>query len=205
VKFQTLYCPGVERLRTDAINESNRQIEFKPHEYPLWLPSQLKNRINNPVLQRIEWKLRYAQAHEALQELRHQLQVRAYLFKFKDRFVRSQGANTRACNAISSVQARIDAAAEEYRDAYDALKSLGPILLECQWKEDLLPLLPEDIRDLSEGKNGESEGRRIVSWIWRTTSMRANADPLNDEYILDRERQIWSVYCAYLLFNRCPH
>ena len=74
-----------------------------------------------------------------------------------------QGANTCACNAISSVQARIGAAAEEYHDVYGALQLLAPRLLECQWKEDLLPLMPEDIRDLSEGKNGESEGRRLVS------------------------------------------
>jgi hypothetical protein len=206
VKFQTLYYSGVERLRTDAINESNRpEIEFKPHEYPLWLPSQIKDQIKVPdLLRRIEWKLRYAQAHESLQELRHQLQVRAYLFKFKDRFVRGQGANTCARNAISSVQARVDAAAEEYRDAYDALQSLGPVLLEFQWKEELLPLMPEDIRDLSEGKKGESEGRQMVSWIWRTTSMRVSTE-LNDEYVLDRESQIWFIYCAYLSFSRCPH
>jgi hypothetical protein len=97
----------------------------------------------------------------------HQLQVGAYLFKFKDRFVRGQGANTRARNAISGVQTRIDSAAEEY---CNALQLLASILLEFRWKDELLPLLPEDIRDLSEGKHGESEGRRMIPWIWRTAS-----------------------------------
>jgi len=168
-KFQVLYCPGVERLRAKSINESNLQIELKPYEIPLWLPSQVKGQV--PVsrnLQDFEWKLCYAQAHEALRSLRHQLQVRAYLFKFKDRFVRGQGANTRARNAISGVQGRIDTAATEYRTAYEALESLSSILLQVHWRDELLPLMPEDIRDLSEGKEGESEGRRTISWIWRT-------------------------------------
>lgn len=60
----------------------------------------------------------------------------------------------------------MDGATEEYCNAYDALHRLAPILLESKWKEELLPLLPEDIRDLSEGKHGESEGRRTISWIW---------------------------------------
>lgn len=188
VKFQTLYYPGVERIRSNAINESNLQTESKPHEYPLWLPSQIKDKVNVPdLLRRMEWNLRHAQAHEALQELRHQLQVRAYLFKFKDRFVRGQGANTRARNAISAVEARMNAAAEEYSDAYDALRSLEPILLEFQWREELQPLMHEDIRDLSEAKNGESEGRKTISWIWRTTRVSTEA---KDENVLDRQSQL---------------
>ncbi len=175
-------------------------MEIKPYEYPLWLPSQIKDRVCVPILlQKIEWKIRYAQAHEALQELRHQLQVRAYLFKFKDRFVRGQGANTRARNAISGVQVRIDGAAEEYRCAFNALQSLESNLLEFGWKEELLPLVPEDIRDLSEGKYGESEGRRTISWIWRTVGMRAS-EKSNDEYLLDREFDFSaSVMCIYII------
>lgn len=199
MKFQALYYPGVERLRTNAINESNRQTNFKPYEYPLWLPSQVKHQAHVPkLLQQIEWKLRYAQAYEALRELRHQLQLRAYLFKFKDRFVRGQGANTRARNAISAVEGRLDAVAEEYRNSLHALESLAPILLEFQWKQELLPLMPEDIRDLSEGKAGESEGKRTMSWIWRTGSVGASAKSdgqSSDEDLLDRELHIHWIVC----------
>ena len=186
-------------LRTNAINESNRQTDFKPYEYPLWLPSQVEHHARVPkLLQEIEWKIRYAQAHEALRELRHQLQLRAYLFKFKDRFVRGQGANTRARNAISVVEARLDGVAEEYRNSFHALQSLAPILLEFRWKEELLPLMPEDIRDLSEGKAGESEGKRTMSWIWRTGIAGASAQSdgeSSNENLLDRELQIhWIVW-----------
>ena len=194
-KFQVLYCPGVERLRAKSINELNLQIELKPYEIPLWLPSQVKGQV--PVsrnLQDFEWKLRYAQAHEALRSLRHQLQVRAYLFKFKDRFVRGQGANTRARNAISGVQGRIDAAGKEYRTAYEALESLSSILLQVHWRDELLPLMPEDIRDLSEGKEGESEGRRTISWIWRT---------VQSEGMGTTEYQLESTYQDLLALMSC--
>jgi len=169
-KIQLLYCPSVSRLRNDLSTESHSLATIKPYDVPLWLPSQIKGQtIVSNQLQQIEWKLRHAQAYEALDTLHHHLQVRAHLYKFKDRFVRGQGANTRARNAISGAQGRIDAAAAEYRAAYDALLSLGSILLEFGWKAELLPLLPGDIRDLSEAASGESEGRRTMSWIWRTT------------------------------------
>ncbi len=106
-----------------------------------------------------------------------------------------------ARNAIISVQIRIDAAVEEYHHAYDALHSLAPILLELCWEEELLKLMPEDVRDLSSGKDGESEGRQTISWIWHNHAMRASAES-NNKYTLDRELYIWAII-AYLLFCRC--
>lgn len=108
---------------------------------------------------------------KALDDLCSQLQVRAHVFKFKDRFVRGQGANTRARNTLEGIQNKIDSAANEYRVAYDALCCLGSMLRETTWKKDFLPLKNEDIRDLSEGKKKQSEGRREVSWIWRTAAV----------------------------------
>ena len=95
-----------------------------------------------------------------------------YLYKFKDCFIWGQGANTRACNAISGVQAKIDAAAVEYRVVYNALLLLSSQVSEFRWKNELLVLKDEDIRDLSEGKTErlgkkQSEGRRTISWIWK--------------------------------------
>jgi len=175
--YQKLYCPCVERLRASSVTESNQHIPLQPQNIPLWLPSQIKNLGDVPKqLQTIEWRLRLAQAYEVLDMLRSHLQVRAYLYKFKDRFVRGQGANTRARNTINGVQVKIDAASEEYSAAYEALLSLSVLLLEYSWKEELHPLMPSDIRDLSEGKAGESEGKRTISWIWRTTANNITTD-----------------------------
>lgn len=184
-KYQLLYCPAVATLHAPSPND-NSASSIKPHAIPLWLPSQINGRV--PVdtsLVNIEWKLRRAQAYESLDSLRHYLQFRAYLYKFKDRFVRGQGANTRARNTINGVQAKIDAAAAEYRVAYGALILLSSQVFDFGWKNELLLLKDEDIRDLSEGKTErlgkrQSEGRRTISWIWKAVP----ADDLeNDEFL----------------------
>lgn len=137
----------------------------------------------------IEWKLRRAQAHEALESLQHNLQARAYLYKFKDRFVRGQHANTRARNAIASVDAQIREAAEDYRAAYKALVSLCSVTNDLTWQRELLPLADDDIRDLSESKAERmgkkvSEGKRTISWIWRMVPAE-NLE--NDDLLRDRK------------------
>ena len=173
-KYQLLYCPAVATLHAPSPID-NSASSIKPHLIPLWLPSQINGRVSIDIsLVIIEWKLRHAQAYESLDSLQHYLQFRAYLYKFKDRFVRGQGANTRARNAINGVQAKIDAAAAEYRVAYGALLLLSESsqILDIGWKNELLLLKDEDIRDLSEGKadrlgKTQSEGRRTISWIGR--------------------------------------
>ncbi|KAF8814926.1 hypothetical protein BYT27DRAFT_7249636, partial [Phlegmacium glaucopus] len=174
--------------------KDNSTSSIKPHLIPLWLPSQINGRVSvDGSLANIEWKLQHAQAYESLDSLRHYLQVRAYLYKFKDRFIRGQGANTRARNAIDGIQAKIDAAAAEYRVAYSALLLLSSQVFEFGWKNELLLLKDEDIRDLSEGKaerlgKKQSEGRRIISWIWKTVP----ADDLeNDEFLREKVRIEW--------------
>ena len=168
-KHSLLYLPGVAILRNSS---SDPEVEIKPHNISLWLPSQIKGQIKFDLnLARIKWKLRDAQAHEALDAVRHNLQIRTHLYKFKDRFIRGQSANTRARNLINSVEIRIAAAAEEYRAAYTALVSLAPLLFNFIWRSgDLLPLHADDIRSLSEPKKGQSEDKRTVSWIWRTNA-----------------------------------
>ncbi|KAF8166405.1 hypothetical protein BJ912DRAFT_1025886 [Pholiota molesta] len=150
--YQLLYLPVVARLRDKSLRNLDHSIELKAHELPLWLPSQIRSQIVVPEqYRRLEFDLRIPQACEALDNLRSQLQ-------FKDRFVRGQGANTRARNTLEGIQNKIDSAASEYRAAYEALCHLGPTLCETAWKKDLLPLKNEDIRDLSEGKAKQSEG-----------------------------------------------
>ena len=152
-KFQLLYCLAITILHAPSLNDSASLI--KPHLIPLWLPSQI---ITNgwvsidASLVNIEWKIQHAQAYESLDSLQHYLQVCAYLYKFKDHFVWGQGANTRTHNTINGIQAKIDAAAAEYQVAYDALLSLSSQVFEFGWKNELLLLKDEDVRDLSEAK-----------------------------------------------------
>lgn len=184
-KYQSLYFPEVVKLRQSSLSTADNQTEVKIQDIPLWLPSQIKGRI--PVTleaQQTEWKLRHAQAYETLDTLQFQLQLRAHLRSFKDRFVRGQRPNTRARISISLVQAKIDIAARDYRTAYEALDALGAILFQYGWHNELQPLLDQDIRDLSEGDDKKSDGRQIVSWIWRIKEIQ-NLE--NDSHLNDRE------------------
>ncbi|KAF8190101.1 hypothetical protein BJ912DRAFT_850370 [Pholiota molesta] len=194
ISYQQLYFPGVPKLReTFDIKRTDPAAEIKAFDVALWLPSQIKGSLSVPAhLQRIEWKIRYSQAHEALDVIQTQLQIRSHLYKFKDRFVRGQGQNTRARNTIAGVDSKIKAAAEEYNTAFDALTALAPYLFEFKWKDELLPLKPEDIRDISEGKDTrkgkESEGKRSMSWIWK----KVPVDDIDDEgFLTDRLRSEW--------------
>jgi hypothetical protein len=177
-KYQSLYCPEVVKLHQSSFSTADHQSEVKVQHIPLWLPSQIKGRT--PVTQeaqRTEWRLRNAQAYETLDTLQFQLQLRAHLRSFKDRFVRGQRPNTHARKSISLVQAKIDIAARDYRTAYEALDALDSILFKYGWHKELQPLLDEDIRDLSEGEDktvneqylGSGESKK--SRIWRTIAI----------------------------------
>lgn len=186
--YQLLYCPAVGRLRAMCTSNTAEPTERKPYEIPLWLPSQIKGQVPvNPHLQEVEWKLRHSQVYKALERLRSQLQVQAHLYSFKDCFVRGQGANTRARNCISVLQAKIDATTDEYRVAHKALVSLGTVLLRFGWKNELLPLEEEDVRDISDGLPGESEGKRTMSWIWRKCP---HQDSMDSNVLCDSKSKI---------------
>ncbi|KAG6848619.1 hypothetical protein H0H93_015447 [Arthromyces matolae] len=184
-RIQQMYIPGVVALRQAEEHALAAQKKSsKPYTMCLWLPSHIGGKISFDLsLARIEWKLRIAQAYEALDTVRSNLQIRSHLFKFKDRFVRGQHANTRARGALDTVQARISTAADEYRAAYSALTSLSTLLGDYSWQQSLLPLDASDLRELSEAENESvSEGRRKISWIWKTLGVIGddNSDTLRD-------------------------
>ena len=89
------------------------------------------------------------------------------MLSFKDRFLRGQGANTRARNSLKLVDARIDASATKYRVAYSALSALSPLLGKVGWQHAFRCLQDDNIRSMTEGtEDRPSEGRRRLSWIW---------------------------------------
>jgi hypothetical protein len=187
---QQLYIPAVVALRKTA--EDAGAIDG-PQNFPLWLPSQIGTQVPfNPRLAELEWELRYSQAHDALDSLRKNLQMRAHLFKFKDRFVHGQSANTWARNAIATIQARVDASGDEYRAAHTALSSLGVLLGKLGWQSIFLPLTDADKRELTEVEPGVSEGKRKLSWIWKTTNVTGSAaDMEKNEELQDSLRVEW--------------
>lgn len=68
--------PVVCQLRHRSSEASGRPQELKPEEFNLWLPSQLP--AGTPLdltLAGHEWELRYAQALDALNEVRSHLRL----------------------------------------------------------------------------------------------------------------------------------
>jgi hypothetical protein len=96
-------------------------------------------------LAEIEWQLRIGQAYESLKLLQGTLQVRSYLFWFKDCFVRGQTTNTQAWSAMSTVQAHIDVHTKDYQAVHAVLLSLGQLLAKIGWQDGLRPLADTDV------------------------------------------------------------
>lgn len=196
---QILYMPTVASLRARAA--ADLETVLKPQDFRLWLPSALHRQVRCEArLEEIEWKLRFGQAHDALEELRQGLRSRAYMLRFKDRFLRGQGANTRARNCLKSVDAKVNAAAAKYRAAHSALSELSPLLGKVGWKSVLRCLEDSDIRSMTEGTDERSsEGRRRLSWIWLTCGYTegSSADTEDDSEDL-QEGASFSIICFYL-------
>jgi hypothetical protein len=173
---QMRYFPGLAQLREDSTGLD------EPHKISLWLPSTIGDKLTcDDRFYSFEWDLRLAQANDALREIRRNLQLRAYLYKRKDRFATGQQANTRANATISRVQRYIDNSATEYRAARKALVQLAPRLKkDNHWTKSLLELRDDDLRGMTAGLDGESEGRRTLSWIWRHEGVANDGTDLHE-------------------------
>ncbi|KAH7907679.1 hypothetical protein BJ138DRAFT_1116497 [Hygrophoropsis aurantiaca] len=195
-KIQLLYIPTVAILRAqehrqNAAHSATTIPADAVENTKLWLPSQIGNAAPCDVsLRSIEWKLRYAQAHDALHGLRQALRLEIYLLRYKDRFISGQKPITRAQSAIDNAAAKKDGCAERYRDARKALLVLGPLLEQPDgWKLSLRPLEREDIRYMVELGGSASEGRRQLTWIWMVRGAAVDSadtvglqDEVHDQY-----------------------
>jgi hypothetical protein len=114
-----------------------------------------------------EWQLRCAQARDALHAIRQGLRCRSYLLKYKDRYLTGQGANTRARNAVSSVQAKMDAAQVRYNAARNAIINIAPRIDNIGWQVEFRLLDTKDVRSMSDLLDGETQGTKSISWIWK--------------------------------------
>ena len=165
--------------------------------YPIILPSDIHSSeraaICSEQLIEIENDLQYADAFDALSDLRHSLRMRTVYVQDKVVNVTGQRTGTRARTMQSSVEEAVTNAATHYRVACAAVYELrGP----GDWESILKPLLDTDLVGLNERRlNAEEEaevefvrslgksvgtlrtaplqgavsvgeGRRTLSWIW---------------------------------------
>jgi len=144
----------------DAKAKADGSASYKPHDIPLLLPSSFKFRmpLQHPELRTYELRLREGRAHDALHEMRQNLRIRTHLNRQKDKYARGVRHNTRANTAISKSQARVNRAAEKYCMSRDAMLALSEPLVIPDWNDTLRVLKADDIRGLSEGLMGDTEG-----------------------------------------------
>ncbi|KAJ2932224.1 hypothetical protein H1R20_g4861, partial [Candolleomyces eurysporus] len=135
----------------------------------------------------IEYKLHNAQAHKALGVLQRNLQIHATLYDVKDWWLRGQCANTRALNAISTVQACIVAARDEYRQARNALLALANLLNYPNVDQEFLPLEDKDIRSMTEAEPGQGETQWTLSWIWRWVNAADATEEETQAFVTESE------------------
>ncbi|KAJ6500304.1 hypothetical protein DFH09DRAFT_1375882 [Mycena vulgaris] len=200
-----LLCAEEDRART-RISATQSQPGVKVQHLALWLPSDIKGRVEcDDELYEYEFRLREAQGHEALEDLRHQLLLRTHLYKNKDMYAHGVKANTRAQTKIEGVDERIRRTAERYRAARRALVGLGAKLKEARWQFALLPLLAEDVRGMPRALFQDPERKNLMqkkgstarqtaaeagakakarmSWIWRSPGVdegEAGAKGMNE-------------------------
>ena len=178
IVIQHLYMPEVAVLRSrDDKDASDDGPESPIYEAPLYLPSSLSRSMPcNDKLLGYEFKLREAQAYEALDELRQHLRLQTHMWKYKDRHVVGQRANTRQFNLIQRVDKKVAASAAKYRRARAALSKLADRVGEFIWRSQLLRLQDEDVRRMSEGEPDDSQGKKRMSWIWRVQGVSENSE-----------------------------
>ncbi|KAL1947382.1 hypothetical protein VTO73DRAFT_14343 [Trametes versicolor] len=209
LQLQSTYMPG---LTPESMADSAAALRADDAEhYAIFLPSDLPAATRTSAcvqgLSQIEDDLQYADACEALDDLRHNLRVRSSYNKDKIKNVTGQVPQTRAREKQAAVDDAVDAAKRRYRVARRALEMLRP---SGDWESALRPLLDSDVVGLNEralnreelaenarirelggvvrddsvplsGVVSVGEGRRTLSWIWYTPASGRNASQNNDD------------------------
>lgn len=178
---QALYMPGVVALRAAADYEGGGDV-VAASNLELLLPSQVLGRVKCPSnLVEYEYRLRYAQAHDILYELRRHLLLRTQLYRSKDQHVMGQRLLTRSVKVLETMQTRIKTDIERYQKTREAVRVLAGALLLVGWDKTLRPLHMEDATSLdlsiAQGSSkGISEGQRTLSWIWSIEGVESTVD-----------------------------
>ncbi|KAI1796696.1 hypothetical protein LXA43DRAFT_1057566 [Ganoderma leucocontextum] len=184
---QKLFTPIVDvwlpRLTTRSTAET----------VPLLLPSALcaLGLTVHPTILGREWRLREAQAHDALAGLRVQLECKNAQVPEE----RVWWENTQSTSLIQSVNAEVGAAALRYRVAFSALSSLNVALDNRQWKHSLRELADKDIQHIPA--DDQSCSNRKTSWIWLTSD--GNLQDVREEHLHESLRIEWCKSRARML------
>lgn len=161
-QLSTESSSGDERARHDEVALTSA-VDIKLF-LPSALPAEARATLPNDFVAKYR-RLREAQAEDALVSLRRSIRRGALLVQHKQDHTTGPGvaANTRMQNAIANHNAKALLDAERYRAARAAMLAMDPT---GGWQRRLKELNPEDIKPPLRAQ-GETEGRRELTWIWR--------------------------------------
>jgi len=177
--LQRLYIPGSAPF-LDAVDTV--LLADHPENVTLWLPSALPSALRDTQcvtgLPQLEYRLRYAQATNALHDIRNFRRLtRILVLKTQSHIANTQRTATRARGLFDKVKLKLTQAISTYRVSRKAIESLSPNEEFGPWKGTLLELQDSDIRGPGREGSENSESRFVQSWIWTTASqVSASAD-----------------------------
>ncbi|KIK56849.1 hypothetical protein GYMLUDRAFT_247397 [Collybiopsis luxurians FD-317 M1] len=181
-EVQVLHMPVTAVLQQQASTSNESQAVYN---LPLFLPSKVfqMNSSCEMVLLDFEWRIRYAAAHDALEQMRKHLLGRNAVLEWKNQY--GHGVQEGNCSQadVERLNAKISACTSQYRMHFEILKHFAQKLGKVTWGTELCPLLDEDIRSISHGgsNNATGEGYVISSWIWNTSGV----DHTDEENVTD--------------------
>ena len=174
---QRVYIPGIAGLLD--VNQEDERLEDQPEVLKLWLPSQLSDDDRStwclPGISHLEFRFRYAQASDALVELRSQRQLFQGTRDQNAKHTKSTTSTTRSQGILDGFHGKTKHITNRYRNARRALSALDPNeKLAAGWKRYFLELKDADVRGPDREIYERSEGNFFQSWIWTVPNPRPN-------------------------------
>ncbi|KAG6818624.1 hypothetical protein H0H93_003377 [Arthromyces matolae] len=175
--IQSLYIPlaSTLRLRDDQLGSEEH---VPTADINLYLPSDMVGKAYCDLkFLDIEWRLRWAQAHETLHEIRRTILLRSQMRKSKEQLITGQKMHTRSNTLLKDIADRIRHAVQKYNLIRNALVKLDRLLEKDSWASILRELTDDDVGGITAVEDDRPEGSRTVSWIWKM----AEADAVEGE------------------------
>lgn len=181
-EIQRLHMPEFDASTYAQTVEPSSASSTNAEDSILWLPSDLsirdRRRYCSGSLAEMEDRLRFAEATDTLESLRHHLRTRSFANRFKIANVTGQVHNTRAREHQHHIDDNVRAAELQYCRARKALLELRG---NGDWENALKILHHSDVRALNERQLNEQEKEDI-----RRVRERGggNVDSIDEERVI---------------------
>ncbi|KAG1851621.1 hypothetical protein DFJ58DRAFT_728843 [Suillus subalutaceus] len=135
LKYKSFTCPQLLQSMLWRMLVILKALQHSSQRhFQLRLPSQLALHLPcNQQLHECEWELWYAQAHDALNNVRQHICLFTHLNTFRMVNVRGQCASTCARTTLDLAVEKKHVSKAKYDAARDALTALAPLLEKFSW------------------------------------------------------------------------